>query len=215
MHRSGKTHVIADGLSRIPDPLVQCNYYSYACDVQDLPCDDCNYCTRANEQWDMFHYEVDDVVLLTVRHISHDESDIEAQEDVTWIEKYRADDLRKMQLKDETTAQIIRWLEDDHIPSQVELARANPVFKYFLLFRRQLVVVSGVVYYHRVEQQTEGNDNRGAGVLVGPEHLQRIIREHCHDKPGAGHMGMNKTTEQVRRYAGGCFSGTLYEPSRR
>ena len=29
----------------------------------------------------------------------------------------------------------------------------------------------------------------------------KIILEHCHDKPGAGHMGMNKTTERVKRYA--------------
>ena len=34
-----------------------------------------------------------------------------------------------------------------------------------------------------------------------PEPLQIIILEHCHDKPGAGHMGMNKTTQRVKRYA--------------
>ena len=33
------------------------------------------------------------------------------------------------------------------------------------------------------------------------EPLQRIILEHCHDKPGAGHMGINKTTERLKRYA--------------
>ena len=27
VHRPGKVYVNADGLSRIPDPLVQCNYY--------------------------------------------------------------------------------------------------------------------------------------------------------------------------------------------
>ena len=37
VHRPGMYNVNADGLSRIPDPLVQCNYYSYGCDVQDLP----------------------------------------------------------------------------------------------------------------------------------------------------------------------------------
>ena len=101
-----------------------------------------------------------------------------------------------MQLEDDTTAQIIRWLEDDHKPSQAELA-----IKYFWLLRRQLIVLSGVVYYQRVEQQTGCAGNRGGGVLVAPEPLQRIILEHCHDKPGAGHMGMNKTTQRVKRYA--------------
>ena len=35
---------------------------------------------------------------------------------------------------------------------------------------------------------------------MAPQPLQRIILEHCHDKPGTGHMGMNKTTERVKRY---------------
>ena len=38
------------------------------------------------------------------------------------------------------------------------------------------------------------------GLLVAHESLQRVLLEHCHDT-GAGHMGMNKTAEQVRRYA--------------
>ena len=33
VHRPGMDHVNAYGLSRIPDPLVQCNYYSYGGDV--------------------------------------------------------------------------------------------------------------------------------------------------------------------------------------
>ena len=41
VHRPGKDHVNTDGLSRIPDPLVQCNYYSYSCDVHDLPWGGC------------------------------------------------------------------------------------------------------------------------------------------------------------------------------
>ena len=48
VHRPCKDHVNAAGLSRIPDPLVQCNYYSYGCEVQDLPCGGCKYCVRAN-----------------------------------------------------------------------------------------------------------------------------------------------------------------------
>ena len=71
--RPGKDHVNEEGLSRISDPLVQCNYYSYGCDVQELPCGGCKYCVWANEQWDRFHDEVDDIVPLAVRQISHDE----------------------------------------------------------------------------------------------------------------------------------------------
>ena len=108
VHRPGKDHVNADGLPRIPDPLVNCNYDSYGCDVQNLPCSGCKYCVRANEQWDRFHDEVDSIVPLDVRHISHDGSDIEPHKDVTWMERYKAHDLRKMQLEDETMAQMVR-----------------------------------------------------------------------------------------------------------
>ena len=108
VHRPVNDHVNVDGLSRIPDPLVQCNYYSYGCDVQDLPCRGCKYCVRANEQWDRFYNEVDDIVPQAVRQSSHDESDIEPHEDVAYVEKY-------------TT--------QDHKPSQAYLALASPAIK--------------------------------------------------------------------------------------
>ena len=76
-----------------------------------------------------------------------------------------------MQLEDETTAQIIRWLEDGHKPSKAELALDSPAIKYFRLLRRQLVVLLGVVYYQRVEQQPGCYDYGGEGVLVAPEPL--------------------------------------------
>ena len=36
VYRPGKDHLNDDGLSRILDPLLQCNYHSYGCDIQDL-----------------------------------------------------------------------------------------------------------------------------------------------------------------------------------
>ena len=76
----------------------------------------------------MFHDEVDDVIPLAVQHISHDESNIEPQEDVTWVRKYMVQHLMMMQLE-ETTVQTIRWLEDDYKPSQEELALASPALR--------------------------------------------------------------------------------------
>ena len=44
----------------------------------------------------MFNDEVDNEVPFAVRHISHDESDIEPHEDVTCVEQYKAQDLRRI-----------------------------------------------------------------------------------------------------------------------
>ena len=35
---------------------------------------------------------------------------------------------------------------------------------------------------------------------MASEPLRKIKLKHGHDKPGSGHMGMNKTTERVKRY---------------
>ena len=172
VHRPGKDHVNADGLSRIPDPLVQCNYYSMAVTFRTCYAVAASTVYGRMDQWDRFHEEVDDIVPLAVRHISQDESDTEPHEDWHLGGKYTTQDLRKMQLEDDTTAQIIRWLEDDYKPSQAELALASPAIKYFWLLRRQLIVLSGVVYYQRVEQQTGGTGNRGGGVLVAQNNAE-------------------------------------------
>ena len=59
-------------------------------------------------------------------------------------------------------------------------------------------MLSGVVYYQRIEQETFCYGNLGGGVLVSPKHLQIIILEHCYDNPGAEDTGINKTTERIK-----------------
>ena len=48
---------------------------------------------------------------------------------------------------------------------------------------------SGVLYFQRVEQHKRGLYDGVIGLLIATEYLQRVVLEHCHDKPGAGHMG--------------------------
>ena len=59
VHRSGKKHQNADGLSRIPDSLLDCDCYH--------PCGGCNFCQRAHTQWSRFELDVDDVVPLSTK----------------------------------------------------------------------------------------------------------------------------------------------------
>ena len=63
------THINADRLSRIEDPLQQCDCYSAGDDVKNLPCSRCAYCSRAHKKWSRFNEDVDDVVPLAVRNI--------------------------------------------------------------------------------------------------------------------------------------------------
>ena len=252
IHRPGKDHVNADGFSRIPDPLRACRCYSAGCSVEDLPCGGCKYCVRANQQWERFHEDVDDVVPLAVRCVtavsdhgevegslggdlypggpgdapddyegtSDDEDDEvlwstgklrrlddpegiseSTEEDYGWVDQYKPEDIRKMQMDDEATAVLIGWLEEEATPTQAELALVSPATKYFWLLRQQLALVSGVLYFQRTSHQKSCARRDDGWVLVAPESLQNTLFEHCHDHPSAGHMGMNKTLERMKRYA--------------
>ena len=47
IHRPGKFHGNADGMSRIPDTISECNCYEAGENLEKLPCGGCRYCTRA------------------------------------------------------------------------------------------------------------------------------------------------------------------------
>ena len=78
--------------------------------------------------------------------MSHDDTDKVPEDDLTWVERYRVDDLWKKQLDYEITSPLIKWLESDQISTQAELALCSPWIRYFWLLRHQLLVVSGVLY---------------------------------------------------------------------
>ena len=65
IHRPGKLHGNSDGMSRIPDTLIECDCYSAGAELEKLPCGGCRYCTRAHNQWAIFDADVDDVIPLS------------------------------------------------------------------------------------------------------------------------------------------------------
>ena len=69
LHCAGSKHCNTDPLSRIPDDTNYCNCYQAGVNPEDLPCQGCKYCTRAQQQWSRFEEEVDDVIPLAVRQV--------------------------------------------------------------------------------------------------------------------------------------------------
>ena len=70
IHRKGQKHTNADSLSRIPSTDPVCNCYFAGCNVCDLPCGGCRYCTQIHNQCARFEDDVDDVIPLAVREIT-------------------------------------------------------------------------------------------------------------------------------------------------
>ena len=63
VHRSGKKHSNADGLSRnVPEG--ECECYMAGKDVATLPCGGCDYCTKMQGKWRRYEEDVDDILPL-------------------------------------------------------------------------------------------------------------------------------------------------------
>jgi hypothetical protein len=67
VHRPGKYHANADGLSRLPQKETAFGEFSISIDLADLPYGGCKYCTRAHQNWQGFSRDVDYVVPLSQR----------------------------------------------------------------------------------------------------------------------------------------------------
>ena len=69
IEKGSSIHTNADSLSRIPSTVPVCDCYFAGCNVHDLPCGGCNFCTKIHNQWARFEDDVDDVIPLAARDI--------------------------------------------------------------------------------------------------------------------------------------------------
>ena len=149
LHRKGQLHTNADGLSRIPGKLKECNCYEAGREVNTLPCGGCAYCARCHSQWSRFEADVDDVVPMAIRRVTElaDPLDMEnLQPELTEFISTPPGELRDQQLKDPDLQPVISWLEDT-VPLQAELFRQSPATKHLWNCKSQLKFCTGVLYY--------------------------------------------------------------------
>ena len=187
VHRAGKYHSNADGLSRITDEISPCDCYRAGASLTSLPCGGCRYCTRAHQQWSRFEEDVDDVVPLSLRSISG------GPDNIYWGPAYSSKQLRESQLEDQDIAAVISWKQDKKEPTQSELSLSSPTVKFFWLNKERLDLLEGVLYYKW---------DTPAGVckhlFVVPTQMRDEILVACHDAKLSGHLGQKKTYERLR-----------------
>ena len=204
LHRPGKDHGNADGLSRIPSGST-CDCPSRPIEVRNLPCAEgdqvCSYCSKAQERWERFKEDVDYVVPLSVREIQAPVTSPLAREVnatvtgkdkvETWVTEYLFEDISRMQAEDPDLKDILEWTSQQKQPLEHEVAILSPAAKSWWILRKQLNIVRGVLY-HKEESKK---------VLIAPRKLQKFLLENCHDAPGCGHMGILKTLARLKNHA--------------
>jgi len=216
IHRKGKDHCNADGLSRISDTTSsKCDCYQAGSKLETLPCRGCPHCTRAHHQWDRFENDVDDVVPLAVRTVETPSFSIRAIEidkledsddevisssnenfaayENNWMDMPSKEKLREMQLEDLDIHPIINWLERDKNPSPNELRLHSPATRALWMCRGQLCLQQGVLYY------TWKNKIDRSRCLVVPKTIRNEVLRYCHDLKTSGHMGQDKTLMRLKQ----------------
>ena len=189
IHRSGKQHGNADGLSRIPDEEQFCDCYSAGVDPTMLPCysDACTFCPRAHKEWSRFEEDVDDAVPLAVKSICSANVCIGS-----WIQGYTNEQLIEAQEKDASLGRLMNWISNDVKPTQGEFALCSPTVKHFFSNRDHLVLKNGLLLYRWI-------DINGEKLLfMVPGTLKVNIMSINHDIPLSGHMGITKTVSRIR-----------------
>ena len=197
VHRPGKYHINADALSRIPDPLVYCPNYRAGTMLSRLPCysqlNPCKFCTRAEETWTHFQEDVDYVVPLTVRKIEVKDFNEPITDVVQFgLPQYTQEELRQAQADDVDLGVIIKWLESEDLPSQLDLSLSSPAVRHYWLMRDQIVFCHNVMFYRWEDYSTTRY------LLIVPYVLREEVLRMNHDVRDAGHTGQVNTFNRVR-----------------
>ena len=198
LHRRGCFHQNADSLSRIRDPLKECDCYKAGLSVEDLPCGGCAYCRRAHRQWARFNEDVDDVVPLAVRSIDLDSVQNNSQPQgiqetsSNWADSLSSLQLSEAQRNDPNIGIVMHWLEHNYEPTTRELQLSGPETRALWLNREHIVFQNHVMYYSWTYR--EGR----SCCLIVPSELRDKVLYFCHDSKDSGHLGQTKTLDKLK-----------------
>jgi hypothetical protein len=131
-----------------------------------------------------------------VQELSDNEIPIDSENPtatVSWLESYDSQTLRDKQLADSDLCQVITWLENKVSPKKDELYLCSPAVKALWLCKKQLVLKSGVLYYH-----WEGPEQTKLRLVV-PLALKEEVLFLCHDAKPSGHLGQTKTLSRLKK----------------
>ena len=229
IHRAGGKHCNADGLSRLPSDLPECDCYTAGRDPKSLPCQGCDYGTKAHEKWNRFCEDIDDVVPLAVRNVSILEETSSTPETQNQSQNSILDSTVDLDPPPEFPS-----LSQDLV-SEAELIRSNylPVFFHVELRDLQLAdpdinlviqwlereepplndvlflssPATKLMWIHRMQlRMIQGVlyylwecPPDQRMCLVVPSVLREFVLTCCHDHKTAGHLGENKTLARTRR----------------
>ena len=213
-HRPGKKHGNADALSRPPDSSASCDKYESGMPLESLPCGGCSYCKRRQEEWEDFKTDVDDVVPISQvcrqvttrsRAKSTQATSTAASEDggqglsaatASWIDGYTTQQLSDLQRQDPVLLPVHEWVDAGFRPTRDESASLGAATRSYWINYDNLERIESVLYLRWADPNKKYPTQRR---LLVPQSLQHKVLACCHDALFAGHLGVQKTVDEVKR----------------
>jgi transposase InsO family protein len=227
VHRPGRKHLNADGLSRIPDTLPNCNCYEAGKSLDSLPCGGCSYCARAHNQWSRFMEDVDDIVPLAVRVVTDDTNHTspnltppggfsfpishssQGEDDTIEIDQESGENQSFCEtnwLATYTPGELReKQLLDSDLKPLITYLETKNVPKQFKLFlsspasKALWLCRKQLVLKSGVLYYRWENPVEAHLRLVVPSSLKQEVLFFCHDAKSAGHLGQTKTLLRLKQ----------------
>ena len=117
----------------------------------------------------------------------------------SWLSQLTKREIRELQSRDEGIEQVIEWVENPKTQPQRCPQSASHVLKSLWAQKKYmyLEVIDGVLY-QRWEDAGGGCLNKCFQLVIPPSLVPTVLAE-LHDSPTAGHLGVGKVLEKVRR----------------
>eukprot|EP00731_Ephydatia_muelleri_P023738 Em0016g9a len=115
----------------------------------------------------------------------------------SWLSQLSKREIRELQSRDEGIEQVIEWVEHPKTQPRRCPPSASHVMKSLWAQKKYLEVIDGVLY-RRWEDAGGGGLNKCFQLVIPPSLVPTVLAE-LHDSPTAGHLGVGKVLEKVRR----------------
>jgi hypothetical protein len=168
-HRAGRLHGNADALSR-------------------RPCSNCKHC----ETKEIKHSEMKEVI--RIRFMAKQEGD-QTNELAGWVEGWPPEKLSSWQGEDPVISKVLGWVIAGEKPVWAKIKTEGPLLRSCWSLWSELEVHNGILYRRC---SLDGEPEKRLR-LVAPNPLRKEIMRHLHTNRTAGHLGVRKTSFNVRR----------------
>ena len=229
IHRSGKKHLNADSLSRLPCEPDDCECFDGQTILEDLPCKGCDKCQKKHQLWSDF-FEVDDVIPMGARCVNYEpvekitqcKGSIDKQCNVTLSTKpVKSVADTDENIDDTSTAKDSTWIDGYSYKDLRELQMKDTDIEPILNWQNQSrkrpkreevhsrspatrhmwLLWDQLVMIHGVlfKKHVKADKTQQKLLLVVPKSLQSKVIHASHNPVTAGHQGIKKTRSRLKR----------------